>query len=109
MASNLPIPVAAQRDPKAVNLASTWVAENGLHCSLQVGVYEGHPNVTETQAWGTILADVVRNVADALLAGGVAPPPREDVINRIWTAFHEELSKPSVPAPGAFIDKGSLS
>jgi hypothetical protein len=37
---------------------------------------------------------MVRHVADALVADGTAEGPRENVINRVWNAFHEELSKP---------------
>lgn len=93
MAEILPIPGAAQRDPKSVNMASVWIAEGRLHCSLRIGVYEGRPDVEETKAWGAILADLARNVADALISDGSAQGPRQDVINRIWGAFHEELSR----------------
>lgn len=95
MADILPIPVAAQRDPKAINMATLWIAEGALHCSLKIGVYEGRADVDEAKAWGTIFADMVRHVADGLIADGSAEGPREHVINRVWTAFHEELSKPS--------------
>lgn len=94
MADILSIPVAAQRDPKAINMATLWIAEGRLHCSLKIGVYEDHPDVDETKAWGTIFADMVRHVADAPIADGTAEGPRENVINRVWTAFHEELSEP---------------
>lgn len=76
-------------------MASIWIAEGGLHCSIRIGVYEGRPDVEETKAWGTILADLARNIADALMQDGTAQGPREDVVNRIWSAFHEELSKPA--------------
>lgn len=96
MAESLPIPDAAQRDPRAVNMASLWIAEGGLHCNLKIGVYEGHPNVDETKAWGIILANVAKLVADAMIADGATQAPRENVINLIWTAFHEEMSKAPV-------------
>lgn len=98
MTEILPLPLAAQRDLKAINMASLWIAEGGLHCSIKIGVYEGRTDVDETQAWGTILADLARNVADALISDGSAQGPRQDVINRIWTAFHAELSKPGPAA-----------
>lgn len=98
MAEILPLPLAAQRDPKSINMASLWIAEGGLHCSIRIGVYEGRPDVDETKAWGTILADLARNVADALISDGSTQGPRQDVINRIWTAFHDELSKPGSAA-----------
>lgn len=95
MANSLPIPDAATRDPKAANIASLWIAEGNLHCNINVGMFEGHPNVTETQAWGMILADFARTVAQALVADGSVQESREDTINRIWTAFHEDMSNPA--------------
>jgi hypothetical protein len=94
MAAILPIPVAAQRDPGAVNMASLWIAEGGLHCSIKLGIFEGRTDVDESQAWGTILADLVRTIGDALISDGSAQGTKEDVVLRIWGAFHEHLSKP---------------
>lgn len=99
MPESISIPPAAQRDANAINIASLWIAEQGLHCNLKVGIYAGREDVEETQAWGTILADLVRHIAGALESSGLTQEPREIVVNRIWTAFHEELSKPDAPAP----------
>ena len=96
-------PAAALRDPKAINMASIWIAERGLHCSLKVGVYATHPTMAETRAWGTILADMARNVADSLIADAAVQGSRDDVINSIWNAFHDELSKPAQATAGGFI------
>jgi Domain of unknown function (DUF5076) len=95
MADSLPIPDAAQRDPKALHMASLWIAEGGLHCNVKIGVYEGRADVTEGKAWGVIMASMVRLVADAMITDGRAEGPPETVVNQIWTAFHEELSNPS--------------
>ncbi len=94
MVEILPVPVAAQRDPHAVNMASLWIAGGGLHCSIKLGVFQGRADVDEPQAWGTILADLVRTVADALISDGSAKGSKEEVVHRIWSSFHEELSKP---------------
>lgn len=95
MADSLPIPEAALRDPRALHMASLWIAEGGLHCNVKIGVYEGRPDVTETKAWGVIMASMVRLVADAMISDGRHAGPRETTINEIWAAFHEELSNPS--------------
>ncbi len=95
MADSLPIPDAAVRDPKSLHMASLWIAEGGLHCNVKIGVYEGRPDVTESKAWGVIMASMVRLVADAMITDGRAEGPPEIVVNQIWTAFHEELSNPS--------------
>ena len=107
MASHLPAPAAAERDPRSVNMATLWLAENGLHCSLKVGLYEGRPHLDEAKAWGVILADTARHLADAMRAAGITQEPRETVVHRIWTSFHEELSKPSAAEPGTFVKGGS--
>ena len=61
----LGIPPAALRDIEALELVRVWVAEQGLHCSLRVGLYAGDGVPWETAAWGTILADLAGHVADA--------------------------------------------
>lgn len=78
-----------------MHMASLWIAEGGLHCNVKIGVYEGRADVTEGKAWGVILANVVRLVADAMIADGRTEGSKETVVNQIWTAFHEELSNPS--------------
>ena len=60
------VPEAALRDPDAVELARVWVAEEGLHCSLKIGMYHESTDVDERRAWGTILADMTRHIANAL-------------------------------------------
>jgi len=107
MAESLSIPVAAQRDPNAINMASIWIAEQGLHCNFKVGVYAGRPDVDEAQAWGAILADLVRHISSALITSEGVQETHEGMVHRIWTAFHEELSKPNAPAPGAQLGGGS--
>ncbi len=77
-----------------MHMASLWIAEGALHCNVKIGVYEGRPDVTETKAWGVIMASTVRLIADAMINDGRTDEPRETVVNQIWTAFHEELSTP---------------
>lgn len=66
----LTIPPAAQTDEESWELLRVWVAEQGLHCSLKVGVYEAE-GIPEEKAWGTILADAARHIADALSSLGL--------------------------------------
>src|SRR5262245_33211441 len=64
-----PIPEAALRDKDAVEMLRVWIAEGGLRCSIKVGMYRETMDVAEEKAWGTILADVARHVANALESG----------------------------------------
>ena len=95
----LVVPPAAQRDPNSIQMLSAWIAEKGLHCSLNIGMWEasGRP---EAPAWGILLADAVRHVAAALEEqhGHAAP----DTVSEILRALHEELGEPTSSVEGKF-------
>jgi hypothetical protein len=61
----LVVPPAAQRDESSVQMLSAWIAENGLHCSMKVGMWKAQGR-DEPKVWGTILADVVRHISNAI-------------------------------------------
>ncbi len=46
-----------------------WIAEKKLHCSMKVGMYLEAMNISEEMAWGVILADATRHIANALESG----------------------------------------
>ena len=53
------IPPAATDDPGAMELLRAWVTNEALHCWLRIGIWK------EPAAWGLLLADVARHVANA--------------------------------------------
>jgi Domain of unknown function (DUF5076) len=59
------IPPAAKRDENSVQMLSAWVAEKGLHCSLNIGMWKENGK-SEAPAWGILLADTIRHIANAL-------------------------------------------
>ena len=61
----LVIPPAAQRDEDSVQMLSAWIAEKGLHCSLNIGMWQNN-GTNESRAWGILLADVIRHIASAI-------------------------------------------
>jgi hypothetical protein len=61
----LVIPPAAQRDENSLQMISGWIAEQGLHCTLNIGMWHGQ-GMSESASWGILLADVVRHVANAI-------------------------------------------
>lgn len=95
----LTIPPAAQRDETSIQMISAWVAERGLHCTLNIGMWEaeGHD---ESKAWGILLADVVRHVANAIEEsnGGDA----DMVTTKIIQSLMSELDCPTSKAGGRF-------
>ena len=93
------IPPAAQRDENSVQMISGWIAENGLHCTLNIGMWQenGHD---EASAWGVLLADTIRHVANALQEeyGKSA----SDTISQILHSIHDEIGEPTSDASGNF-------
>lgn len=95
----LVVPPAAQRDEKSIQMLSAWIAENGLHCSLKIGVW--HENGRdEARAWGILLADAIRHIANALQenCGQSAP----EAIACVLDALQNELDAPTSAAKGGF-------
>jgi len=95
----LGVPLAAQRDENAVQMVSAWIAEKGLHCALNVGMWQenGKP---EGLYWGILLADVIRHVANAMRDEyGLEP---DKTIEAITNAIREELDEPTSKVTGGF-------
>lgn len=95
-----PIPSAAVRDENSVEMLRVWVAERQLHCSMKVGMYQEGMGIAEVDAWGTILADVARHLADALESK--YGTDKEAAITKIKDGFLAELSKPTSKTDGGF-------
>lgn len=96
-----PIPLAATRDEKSVEMLRVWIAEHKLHCSLKVGMYR-EMNIPEELAWGTILADAARHIAKALSEQN--EKSEDSLLELIRGHFNAELDAPTSPAAGGFIE-----
>ncbi|WP_247307967.1 DUF5076 domain-containing protein [Ralstonia pseudosolanacearum] len=95
-----PIPAAALRDQDAVEMLRVWIAEQKLHCSMKVGMYLETMDIPEEDAWGVILADVTRHLANALKSGYSAN--RDVSIEKIKESYLKELANPTSDADGDF-------
>jgi hypothetical protein len=98
-----PIPEAALRDKDAVEMLRVWIAEKKLHCSMKVGMYRETMNVPEEKAWGTILADVARHVANALESS--YSTSAAESLDKIRETFFKELDSPTSITKGDFVRK----
>ncbi|MHA6895350.1 DUF5076 domain-containing protein [Ralstonia pseudosolanacearum] len=96
-----PIPIPALRDEDAVEMLRVWIAERKLHCSMKIGMYLEAMNIPEERAWGVILADVTRNIANALESG--YSENRGVSIEKIKESYLKELAKPTSDADGDFV------
>ncbi len=96
-----PIPEAALEDVDSVEMLRVWIAARKLHSSMKIGMYRETMNIPEEKAWGTILADVSRHVANALEERyGV---DRDASLAQIRASFSAELDKPTTEAKGGFV------
>lgn len=96
MQSELPIPPSALSDRDGRELIRAWAANNGLHCSLNVGSWGDN----ELVAWGIVLTDVVQHVADALKED--KGWDKAETIREIRRVFNTELDSPTAEASGGF-------
>ena len=95
----LTIPPAAQRDDKSIQMLSAWIAENGLHCSLKLGIFQPDGK-SEDHAWGILLADVIRHLANAIGEERGANP--ETTTENVVKSLLAELENPTSAAHGSF-------
>lgn len=100
-AGELPVPPAAQADARAVEMLRAWIAGGGLHCVLNVGHWDGRPGIDEDVAWGKMLADVVRHLANARRhERGIEPGA---TVLRVFKALEAELGEPTTRHRGRFL------
>ena len=95
----LVIPPAAQRDDKAIQMLSAWIAEQGQHCTINIGLWQDNGR-DEAPAWGIFLADTIRQIANALQGQYGQPAP--DTIAAILESLHNELGDPTSDVQGGF-------
>jgi hypothetical protein len=95
----LVIPPAAQRDENSIQMISAWIAEKGLHCTMNVGMWESIGQ-NEPRAWGIFLADVVRHVSNAV--GERTGVSADVTTSEIFESLRAELDDPTSPAKGSF-------
>ncbi len=95
----LTIPPAAQRDEKAIQMLSAWIAEKGLHCTLKVGMWHAQGR-DEPKAWGILLADLIRHIGNAIQEEH--GKPATDTIEAVLAALTAELEEPTSDAKGQF-------
>jgi hypothetical protein len=95
----LVIPPAAQRDANAIQMISGWIAEKGLHTTLNIGMWK-EAGRDEPKAWGIFLSDVVRHIANAIEESTGAP--RGDTTATILAAMDREFAEPTSDVSGGF-------
>ena len=78
-------------------MLSAWIAEQGLHCTLNIGFFESAGHV-EPKAWGILLADLVRHIGNALAED--RGTPAHETIAAVVSSLQSELDVPTSAAVG---------
>ena len=92
-------PPAAVRDEQSIQMLSAWIAERGMHCTLNIGFFDGQGH-NERKAWGILVADVIRHIANAWEQERGAPT--NETIATIVQSLNAELESPTSKATGTF-------
>jgi hypothetical protein len=100
----LPIPGSAIADAHSIELIRVWIASKALQTSLRIGAWEHTPSIDERKAWGVVLADAARHIADALTREG---RDRTETVSKIRASFLAELDRPTSSTAGDFVDEPS--
>ena len=102
MANELPIPPEALAH-RSVEMIRVWLANGCQHVVLNVGFWEER-GLDERSAWGVVIADMVRHIADAHEAEyGRDPAETMSIVRR---AFEAEVGSPTSERLGEFVTEG---
>ncbi|MEH0019327.1 MAG: DUF5076 domain-containing protein [Desulfobacter sp.] len=66
--SELPIPEGIKGDPNALEMLRVWIGNKDIQVSMLLGMWEqaSDNDIDEREAWGELLADLVRHIANGL-------------------------------------------
>lgn len=82
----LAAPPAARMDPKSFEIARLWIANDGHHVALRPDVWD------DPAAWGLLLADLARHVANAYEQSGGHEAGA--ALERVLVGFRAEFESP---------------
>ena len=88
----LRIPPVAEEDPDSIEVLRVWVANQGQHVTIRTNVW------TDPAAWGIVLADLLRHVANAYQQDKRLKFDR--TVETIMKMFLAEMSSPTDHARG---------
>jgi hypothetical protein len=95
-------PPATTEDEHATEMIRAWIAKGDLHVSLRLGLWQDpqNPDIDERDAWGELLADLTRHIANGMMKehGWDYDSTRD----RIRTAFLKWYDDKSASTEGDF-------
>lgn len=66
--NELPVPEGIQNDDNAMEVLRVWIGNKDIQVSMLLGMWEEASNfdIDEREAWGELLADLVRHISNGL-------------------------------------------
>lgn len=66
--NELKIPEGIEDDPNAMEMIRVWIGNKDIHVSMLLGLWEEASDfdIDEREAWGELLADLIRHIANGL-------------------------------------------
>jgi hypothetical protein len=92
--SELLIPEAARKDSQAVEILRIWIAGGSQHVSLKTEVWQ------DPAAWGLMLADLAKHVANAYAADGM---DRAEALRRVYQGLQVKMDSPTDEPTGGIV------
>lgn len=94
--NELVVPPKAKKDSNACEIARVWIANDNLHVSLKVDIWD-NPFI-----WGMLLADLAQHVANSYMQ--IQGWDRIETLHRIRQGFDAEMDSPTDQATGKVLD-----
>jgi hypothetical protein len=89
-------------DDKATEMIRVWLAHKTFHVSMLLGMWEDAEDceVDERDAWGELLSDLVRHIANGLSQSHGWP--EQDTQRRIARAFASHMQRTDLTVDGGY-------
>jgi hypothetical protein len=101
MDAELPRPDSIGGDPKATEMIRVWLAHNAPQIAIRLGMWH-EAGMDEREAWGYLLADVVRHVSQGLAEQCGWEP--SETTGRVLDSLLKYSQDGRDPARGRFVD-----
>jgi len=100
---SLDTPLEIDGDPEATEMIRVWLAHNDVHVSLLLGMWADAEDcdVDEREAWGNLLADVARHIANGMSQSHSWS--QRDTLAKIKQAFLENLEHQEKVLSGGYV------
>jgi hypothetical protein len=102
MAAELPRPESTSGDSNATEMVRVWLAHNSLQVAMRLGMWS-EAGIDEREAWGYLLADIIRNVSQGLAVQ--CNWDMTETSNRILAALFRHMQNDRPSTQGQFVDR----